>query len=382
MATFDGEDFTFASFSPYGYAEVWDRFWTKVLNELTARATAMGAAIPAYVAAWDAGTADADPGAGKLRINAATAAAATQLFSSATDGLGNDVSALIAQLGASTSAVKGLLRIGHRTDQTRWAIYSVTGPVTVSGSYRKVPLLYLAGPGGFSAADPVAVGFVRNGDKGDQGNAGTAASDTVAGVVELATTAETAAGADPTRAVTPAGAAASYLGQGRRSAWVPATAMRGRGTNGAATGTVETSANKVMRLTLDFDTATQEYAQFSVAMPKSWDRGTVSFVAYWTAASGSGGVAWSLQAVAVSDDDPTDAAFGTAQTVTDTFITAGDLHVTAESSAITVAGSPAVGDLIWFQVSRQVANAADTLAVDACLIGIKLIYNLASKDDA
>lgn len=172
------------------------------------------------------------------------------------------------------------------------------------------------------------------------------------------------------------------LAQGKQTVWVPAGAMTARTTNGAAAGSAETSANKVMRKTLDFDAATQEHAQFAVAMPKSWNEGTVSFQALWTAAGGSGGVAFGLQAVAVSDLDNLDAAFGTAQVVTDTLGTAGYLHQTGESAAVTVAGSPAENDLVIFQLYRDVANGSDTLGQDALLLGVRLFYTVNAGNDA
>lgn len=171
------------------------------------------------------------------------------------------------------------------------------------------------------------------------------------------------------------------VGIGKQTVWVPAGAMTARTTNGAASGTTESTTNKVMNKVLDFDTTTQEFAQFTVAFPKGWNEGTVTFIPYWTAASGSGGVTWGLAGVAVSDDDVIDAAFGTAQTSADTLIATTDVHVGPESSAITIAGTPAAGDIVYFQVNRTVADANDTLAADARLIGIKLIYTIDSNVD-
>jgi hypothetical protein len=110
---------------------------------------------------------------------------------------------------------------------------------------------------------------------------------------------------------------ATGIAQGKTTVWVPAGAMIARTTNGAASVTTESTTNKVMTKSLDFDQTTQEFAQFVVAMPKSWDEGTVTFVPYWTAAAGSGGVVWSLAGLARSDDDAIDTAFGSAQTSTD-----------------------------------------------------------------
>ena len=177
-------------------------------------------------------------------------------------------------------------------------------------------------------------------------------------------------------------AAATVLTQGKRALWVPAAAMTARTPNGAASGSVETATNRVMRKTLDFDAATVEYAQFALAMPKSWNEGTVSFQALWTAASGSGGVVWGLQGVAASDGDALDAAFGTAQTVADTLTAVGALHHSAESAAVTVAGSPVENDLVILQIYRAVADAADTLAADALLIGVRLFYTTNAGNDA
>lgn len=171
------------------------------------------------------------------------------------------------------------------------------------------------------------------------------------------------------------------VGIGKQTIWIPAAAMTARTTNGAASGTTESTTNKVMNKVLDFDQTTQEFAQFTVAFPKGWNEGTVTFIPYWTAASSSGGVTWGLAGVAVSDDDVIDAAFGTAQTSADTLIATTDVHVGPESSAITIAGTPAAGDIVYFQVNRTVADANDTLAADARLIGIKLIYSIDSNVD-
>lgn len=55
-------------------------------------------------------------------------------------------------------------------------------------------------------------------------------------------------------------------------------------------------------------------------MPKSWNESTVVFKAFWTAASGSGGVAFGLAARAHSNDDAMDQAVSGQQIVTGTTI--------------------------------------------------------------
>lgn len=157
---------------------------------------------------------------------------------------------------------------------------------------------------------------------------------------------------------------------GKHTLWIPAGAMIARTTNGAAAGTAELATNDIMLQTLDFDTAIEEGAGFWIGMPTSWNESTVSFQPYWTAASGSGTVIFDLAGYAFSDSDALDTAVGTAQDSTDTLITANDCHIGPESSAITIGGTPAAGDLVYFQITRDVAT--DTLGVDAQLIGIKL----------
>jgi hypothetical protein len=169
---------------------------------------------------------------------------------------------------------------------------------------------------------------------------------------------------------------------GKHTIFMPAGAMIARTTNGAASGTTELTTNDVMLRTFDFDTTTEEGVGFWIGMPKSWNEGTVTFQAMWTAASGSGGVAWGLAAYSFSDDDAMDTAVSGQQVVTDTLITANDMHITAESSAITIGGTPAEGDAVYFELTREVANGSDTLGVDAKLIGVRLFFTTNGGNDA
>jgi hypothetical protein len=172
--------------------------------------------------------------------------------------------------------------------------------------------------------------------------------------------------------------------EGKQTIWVPAAAIYSRTTTGASIGTIETTTNKIILRTLDFDTATQEFAQFAIQMPKSWNESTLICQFIWShpATTTNFGVAWEIQAVAFADDDAADTAFGTAVTVTDTGGTTNDIYISAESSAMTVAGTPAAQEYVVFQVRRAPANASDTLAVDARLHGVKIHYTTdAAKDD-
>ena len=169
---------------------------------------------------------------------------------------------------------------------------------------------------------------------------------------------------------------------GKETIWVPAVAMYPNTTNGCADiAQVELSNGPEIK-TLDFDKDSDENAQFSVAFPKSWNEGTVTFQAFFTADStNTGTVSWDLAGVAVSDDDTCNVAFGTAvaPTAKAHIGTANDLDVTAESGAVTIAGTPAAGDQVFFQITRDVSD--DSLTADAKLLGIKLFFTTDAAND-
>lgn len=167
----------------------------------------------------------------------------------------------------------------------------------------------------------------------------------------------------------------------KQSIWIPAGAWTARSTNGAASGLVELSSNKIMLRTFDFDSTTAEYVQTMIGMPKSWDEGTITYQVIWTGASGSGTVAWYLQGVATSEGDALDAAFGTAIEVDDTLTTANDNHTTSESSAVTIAGTPAAQDMVCLQLYRDPTDSADNFSADAKLIGCWVYYTIDARGD-
>lgn len=170
---------------------------------------------------------------------------------------------------------------------------------------------------------------------------------------------------------------------GLHAVYVAAAAMAPSVSGGcAAITTIASASNQPDITTLDFDQTTEEYAQFSVVMPKSWNEGTVTFKAHWSHASSTGDVIWGLQAVAVSNDDAIAVAFGTAQEVTDTGGTVNDLYTSPESSAITVAGTPAAEDMVFFRLYRKSAAGGDTLSADGRLHGITLYITTDAATDA
>jgi hypothetical protein len=177
-------------------------------------------------------------------------------------------------------------------------------------------------------------------------------------------------------------ATAAYLTTEVQDVPIPAASMKARTTNGAAAGSAESATNKILIETFDFDASTDEFVQFYFPMPKSWNEGTVTAKFIWYGPGGTGNVVWGIQAVALSDDDVLDTAFGTAQTVTDGVTATTDVMHSAFTSAITIAGTPAERDLVVFQVYRDADNGSDTLASDAKLLAVVLQFTMNAKDDS
>ena len=169
---------------------------------------------------------------------------------------------------------------------------------------------------------------------------------------------------------------------GKETIWVPAAAMYPNTTNGAEAAQVELSNGPEIKV-LDFDKDSDEFAQFAVAFPKSWNASTVTFQAFFTATSTDTGTsAYVLQGVALADNGDLNTAFGTAVGPTAKAMsgTSNDLAVTAESGAVTIAGSPGDDEYVFFQVSRDVS--ADDLNADSRLLGIKLFFTTDLANDA
>ena len=176
---------------------------------------------------------------------------------------------------------------------------------------------------------------------------------------------------------------ANMSGIGKHTIYIPAPAMINRNTDGAAAGSFETSTNKIMVESFDFDTAADEFVQLTVQMPKGWDAGDVTAVFLWShaATTVNFGVAWAIQGAAIDDDDALDTAFGTAVVTTDTGGTTDDLFITGESSSFTIANTPESSDWVVFQVFRDVSDAGDTMAIDARLMGVTILYTTLSSTD-
>ena len=171
---------------------------------------------------------------------------------------------------------------------------------------------------------------------------------------------------------------------GTETIFVPAAAMFGTTTNGADAQAVETTALRPELKVLDFDAGTRENAQFAIAMPKSWNLGTVTYQVFWSPSNtNTDNCIFGLEGVATTEGDTADVAFGTAVEVTDAGIgTVEDVQMTAVSGAVTIGGSPADDDYTFFQLYRDAADGSDTFTGDARVLGIKLFYTTDAANDA
>lgn len=167
---------------------------------------------------------------------------------------------------------------------------------------------------------------------------------------------------------------------GRNTLWVPAVGMSTTVTNGATGPTTsELTAGQPNVTAYSFVNGAQRNVQFAVAFPKSWNAGTVTYQAYWTGTvAGAGTTIWGVQCLASADNATIDGAFGTAQEVTDTFLTVKFNHVSPESSALTITGA-AADTHTTCQVYRK--GASDTRAQASLLLGVKFYFTTNAKND-
>lgn len=201
-----------------------------------------------------------------------------------------------------------------------------------------------------------------------------AATESAAGKVELATTAEAEAGTDTARAVTPAGLKAAIIG--KKTVNLLTAGMIKRTTNGPTFASAERATNDVMYSGYSFSAGTEQALQIKFPLPKSFDSTVLpTFRFYWTTdTAGTGNVMWGARTRFGRDDDAQDAAFGTGVTVTDAFIADGDDHISAESTGVTAAGTHAAECYLYVEIYRKAADGSDTYSQTAVLEAVMMKY--------
>ena len=177
------------------------------------------------------------------------------------------------------------------------------------------------------------------------------------------------------------GVASAIKTAGLETIYVPAAAMYPNTTDGSSDlEQVELSNGPELKC-LDFAAAADDFAQFTVIFPKSWNEGTVTFQAFWTVTgTNTGTVAWGLSGISFADNASINTAFGTQVVATAKAFsgTSNDMTVSAVSGAVTIANA-AVDTQTYFQISRDVS--ADSQSGAARLLGVKLFFTTDAAND-
>lgn len=149
----------------------------------------------------------------------------------------------------------------------------------------------------------------------------------------------------------------------------------------ASVATDEFTTNDIDYSYLAFDSSSTESAFAVVQMPDSWDAGTVQYRFSWFSDTGttSDTVNFSLAGRSYADGDDIDQAIGTAVTLSDTNSTAESLRTSDWSGNVTLAGTPAAGEVVYLKVTRN--TGSDTLAEDAKLVQVQVKYKQAQFGD-
>ena len=113
-------------------------------------------------------TSDADPGAGKFRLNHATISSATEMYIDDLEFNGTDVSAWVQSWDDVTGndTNRGRIRISKANTLDTWMVFKVTGAITDASGYSKISLVYIDTAGTFANDDKVFISFVASGEDG------------------------------------------------------------------------------------------------------------------------------------------------------------------------------------------------------------------------
>lgn len=148
--------------------------WPTFIDQANAMAALLTSLVAGTAVAmsytFDTSLVDDDPTAGKFRLSAATQNLATAIRLDLVGVDGVTYTSIIDGFAASTSVIKGQLRLVKTGDPTKWLLFDVTAVASPSG-YKNVTVVNT----GSSAASPFANGesvqllFTRTGDVGTAG---------------------------------------------------------------------------------------------------------------------------------------------------------------------------------------------------------------------
>ena len=123
---------------------------------------------------FDSDITDSAPGTGKLKLNQNNISTASVLYIQDTDDNNANLDAYLTTIDASTSQLKGHIRISNKSNSDDFAIFAITNNSTNNGAYFSVPVSYVSGTASsFSNNEDIIITFARTGDKGDIGYTGS-----------------------------------------------------------------------------------------------------------------------------------------------------------------------------------------------------------------
>ena len=170
--------------------------------------------------------------------------------------------------------------------------------------------------------------------------------------------------------------------QGKHTIWVPSSAMTPTTTAGCSDLTlVEMTAGRPELQVLDFAADADDHAQFTVAFPKSWDEGTVTFQPFWTVTgTNTGDVEWNLTGISMANSAVINTTYPSASVSAGVAHsgTSNDMNVGAVCNGLTITNA-AVDTVTYFKLSNDTSSSTQTGV--ARLIGIKLFYTSNAGND-
>lgn len=134
-----------------------------------------------------------------------------------------------------------------------------------------------------------------------------------------------------------------------------------------------------------FDEDADDISQIDWQSPNIWDAGPVRFQYIWavdpTDTVSGGGVSFFLSGASYADGDPIgETAHGTAIEVNDDFQVLGDFHFSPVSGDVTISGSPTAGDMLVFDLYRDISDSDDDLtggsSNQAWLKAVRIFYQI------
>ena len=168
-------------------------------------------------------------------------------------------------------------------------------------------------------------------------------------------------------------AGSSYGPVTETTIYVDAAAMIGESAGASSSTASDEGANNIVDW---WNVAIGEKLFAKVSMPPQWDAGDLSVDIFWTLSGDAPvgeSVRWSVAAQAASNDDPWDTTFTNKVSAVDDIVLAnGDIHMIS-LSGISPGGTPADGDLLFFELERITATGTE-LPEDARLLGMRLHY--------